>query len=131
MIECHPTPDAELAEHDLPALIDRCMGDCGLALMLLERFYDRLWAKTEKIQNAIAAADMTLGTSLTHSLKGEAASLEIKQLCATVEALEVAMRANDPTVLSRLDALRVAAERSFAEYPTVIAAIDRFTCKPG
>ena len=129
MIDCHPQPAADLTEHDLPALIDRCMGDCSLALMLLERFYDRLGAKIEKIENSIAEADLKLGASLTHSLKGEAASLEIKRLCAAVESLEAAMKTSEPTIPSRMDALRLAAERSIGEYPAVMTAIDRFTCK--
>jgi HPt (histidine-containing phosphotransfer) domain-containing protein len=78
---------------DLDRLLDRCMGDVGLAAHLLKRFSERLRTVVDEIERGIHRSDWAAVLGRVHSLKGEAASLAAIDLAHAAAQLESCLRA--------------------------------------
>jgi HPt (histidine-containing phosphotransfer) domain-containing protein len=60
---------------DVPALLNRCMGNAELVAKVLERFESQARITLEKLQSSVAEADCDSFARLAHTLKGSAANL--------------------------------------------------------
>lgn len=99
---------AELsAIFDLSTLLDRCMGDAGLAARLLERFGARLPKAVAEIECSLATQDRSELVKQSHTLKGEAGSLAAVRLQQAAAELETCLR-NEPN-LPEAEIVRLAA----------------------
>jgi HPt (histidine-containing phosphotransfer) domain-containing protein len=109
----------EICELDL--LIDRCMGDEGLAADLLRRFADRLTTTIGEIERSIAHAQWAEGLACVHSLKGEAGSLAAVQVQQAAIEFEKCARSERKDDIARwTEALRKASEQFRQTLPRLL-----------
>jgi HPt (histidine-containing phosphotransfer) domain-containing protein len=94
---------------DPAALLERCMGDAGAAVMLLGMFRDRLPSILVQIRSGLAdLSDVPTLTRMVHTLKGNAGNLAAQRLYHAAHRLEQALK-----------------EQRFADTACHLAAIER------
>ena len=132
-------PQAEIAASssdlrsifDLDALVDRCMGDAGLAARLLDRFGDRLPITVAAANRSLAAQDRSEVLRQAHTLKGEAGSLSAVRLQQAAAELETSVRKahemRDPEIVRLAAALATAADQCRQRLPEAVAALSTST----
>jgi two-component system, sensor histidine kinase and response regulator len=112
---------------DLAALVDRCMGDAGLAARLLGRFGERLSTSVGEIQNSVNAGDRSEVLKQAHTLKGEAGSLAAVRLQESAAQLEACVRKahdmKDPEIVRLTVALAAAAEQCRQRLPKAVDSL--------
>jgi signal transduction histidine kinase/DNA-binding response OmpR family regulator/purine-cytosine permease-like protein/HPt (histidine-containing phosphotransfer) domain-containing protein len=84
-------PDA-LPPFDIPSALVRMGGDRGLLLRLLLNFSRSYATVVAELRHSIATENLGEAERLAHSLKGDAALLEARELCAAAAAVELGFR---------------------------------------
>ncbi len=80
---------------DRPQLLERCMGNDGLAQKVLERFREGFQAEVDELIRAAYDADQQTVALVAHRLKGSAASVAAEGIRAVAERIELEARQHD------------------------------------
>lgn len=84
-----PGPPSEAAV-DWPGLLERCGGDQGFALKLINKFRTRCSADWEQLNAAISSGDLEATRRAAHALAGSAGNLSAIPVQRSAKALELA-----------------------------------------
>jgi HPt (histidine-containing phosphotransfer) domain-containing protein len=113
------SPAAAAAPFDTKLLISRCLGNLGVAEMILAEFEKQAIGDVRHIEMLLDAGDAGRVAQVAHALKGAAVVLAADNLRTIVSELEQLARAADwPAMRSRLQPLREEANRCVRYLPT-------------
>lgn len=83
----------------MPELLDRCMGNAAIAVLILDKFEKQLHSDIVQIQQQVSAGDSAELARTAHALKGAAGAVAAAALHDLAAELETSARQN------RLDAI--------------------------
>lgn len=83
------------APFDTGALLERCMGNAKIALMVLEKLAMQLPGDVKNLTASTATGDCKATASVAHALKGAAGTVAAGTLRELAAAMEQGGRAND------------------------------------
>lgn len=118
-----PSGDAA-AVIDLPAALDRVMGDRAMFLRLLARFAGDYRDLIARLQAAIDAGDAVLAQRIAHTLKGAAGMMEALPLRRLALEVELALKVDGAAPAALIDALDVELARVLVEVDALLVAPD-------
>ncbi|MBC7967591.1 MAG: response regulator [Fuerstia sp.] len=140
----HPAPDRSVcsARHsaqsvvvpevepsfDRDAFLERCFGDCEIALELLGMFEDRATSQRDTIDLAIAQGDRERLVSVAHALQGVAGHLSAKSLMTVASRIDREYRntsSNVDSMLGDVLMMRSEIERCLSDLPQLRQSIAR------
>ena len=113
---------------NLPALIERCMGDVEFALILLKEFESTGHERATNIHQSVANADFAAIERFAHGLQGVAGMMDAERLCELAGELNAAAHGRDwPSVTSFAKQLETEMQRCLSEIPNIRAGVRCFS----
>ena len=107
---------------NMPALIERCMGNVEFALKLLKEFESTGHERATDINQSVANADFAAIKRFAHGLQGVAGMLDAERLCELAGELNAAAHVRDvPRVTSLANQLETEMQRCLSEIPNIRA----------
>jgi HPt (histidine-containing phosphotransfer) domain-containing protein len=127
----NPTPQGSSPPLATAELLERCMGNPGVALLVLEKFEKQLHNDLPEIERLTAAGDAAQVARTCHSLKGAAgavASDSIQRIAAELETLAKQSRLD--SIAQQVASLRTEVERVLAYLPAARGTLKSAEARP-
>ncbi len=111
---------------DTPALLQHCMGNAALVVMLFDKFEKQAREDIMRIEQALAAHDAGQTTLISHALKGAAGALSAIEVQRTAADIELSARENRlEAAAACFNELKAEVDRCLAYLPTAREAAKR------
>ncbi len=115
-------PDTRGPPLDTSALLQQCMGNAELVVMLVDKFEKQACEDIARIEQAIATRDVGQTTRVSHALKGAAGALSAIDVQRTAADIELSARENRlESAAECFNELKAEVDRCLAYLPTVRA----------